>query len=805
MKTRFLFLWMMCCCLMQLSAQERVVIYQEGFGPGESNANITAYQGWDNKSCVYEGTGRVGYNQKYSCDLPGSSGTGYVYFSTSSIKNLIVKNIDISGYHDLEFSYNLKKEQVSAGKLQVEIWVDGVKERDYNPTLKSTNEWVTLTPRTIPATGKVMDIRMTNGENGKYLYLDDLVVTGVPDAPLAPEKPVISPLPGLYTSPVEVCITAPSGTSVYYTLDGSIPSENSLLYQEPFVLDASATVTAVACSEQGVSDTARAFYDLMIVPSVSDVADFKEASGNVRLDLQQAEVVDVASDGICVQTTSGGLLLPPDAVSAQVGDRVNGFFIGAPDPKFGMTGVKNGVFRALRIVSGSSDPVPYTVSLATVASQPEAYSACLLQLDQVSYDAERGVVITAGMDSGASLRVKTGAWSSEEEWTWSESMTLRGVLKGDSEGMYLWVRSADQVCPVGEETEQEPLGTALVTAEYEGTYCAAKTVLVDNALTYARVDVLDGRAVTTGQEAQNLIWVVDPVEGFLKTPDGRYLHSDNRSVELQLSASVKKPQDRVWKKDPEKGYWMKDQNNNSRALMVYRDKIKLYALSNLGLSAYSQVPAVDMPLYLGYLRTLTPGRWGTLCVPYTVLAKDLKGALFFEIAGRLNDEFGEARALVLSEPVTRLEAGVPYVLYAESSALTLIYSGTEVSEPLNRNGLQGSFTGINVDKDPGNTALQGKYVFSGNVLRKCAAGSSVGANKAYIDLDRVPVLDEQPAGSLRIQVVSGETSVEAPEILCSEEERVYTLGGLYLGLWGQCRDTLPEGCYLVGGHKVVIR
>ena len=172
---------------------------------------------------------------------------------------------------------------------------------------------------------------------------------------------------------------------------------------------------------------------------------------------------------------------------------------------------------------------------------------------------------------------------------------------------------------------------------------------------------------------------------------------------------------------------------------------------------------------------------------------------------RLNDEFGEARALVLSEPVTRLEAGVPYVLYAESSALTLIYSGTEVSEPLNRNGLQGSFTGINVDKDPGNTALQGKYVFSGNVLRKCAAGSSVGANKAYIDLDRVPVLDEQPAGSLRIQVVSGETSVEAPEILCSEEERVYTLGGLYLGLWGQCRDTLPEGCYLVGGHKVVIR
>lgn len=805
MKTRFLFLWMMCCCLMQLSAQERVVIYQEGFGPGESNVDITAYQDWDNKSCVYEGTGRVGYNQKYSCGLPGSSGAGYVYFSTSSIKDLVVKNIDISGYHDLEFSYNLKKEQVSAGKLQVEIWVDGVKERDYNPTLKSTNEWVSLTPRTIPATGKVMNIRMTNGENGKYLYLDDLVVTGVPDAPLPPEKPVISPLSGLYTAPVEVCITATAGSSVYYTLDGSIPSESSILYQQPFVLDASATVTAVACSEQGVSDTVRAVYDLMVVPSVSGVVDFKKASGNVRLDLLQAEVVDVASDGICVQTAQGGLLLPPDAVSAQVGDRVSGFFIGAPEPKFGMTGVKDGIFRALSVASGSSGPVPYTVSLATVTGQPETYAACLLQLDLVSYDPESGMVVGVGNDSGASLRVKTGAWAAEEDWNWPEVMTLFGVLKGDSEGMYLWVRSADQVSPVGEQTEAESLGTALVTAEYEGTYCAAKTTLVDNALTYVWVDVLDGRAVTTRQEAQDLIWVVDPVEGYLKTPDGRYLHSDNRSVDLQLSASVEKPQDRVWKKDPENGYWMKDQNNNSRALMVYRDKIKLYALSNLGLSAYSQMPAVDMPLYLGYLRTLTPGRWGTLCVPYSVLAKDMKGALFFEIAGRLNDESGKAGALVLSGPVTRLEAGVPYVLYAEASGLTLIYSGTEATEPLARNGLQGSFTGINVDKDPENTALQGKYVFSGNVLRRCAAGSSVGANKAYIDLDRVPVLEEQPAGSLRIQVVSEETSVDSPEIICSGEERVYTLGGLYLGMWSQCRETLPAGCYLVGNRKNVIR
>ncbi len=60
-------------------------------------------------------------------------------------------------------------------------------------------------------------------------------------------KPLMSPLPGFYTTPITVTIRDTiTQANIYYTLDGSTPDESSIFYTGPFVLDTSCVVRAVA-------------------------------------------------------------------------------------------------------------------------------------------------------------------------------------------------------------------------------------------------------------------------------------------------------------------------------------------------------------------------------------------------------------------------------------------------------------------------------------------------------------------------------------------------------------------------------
>jgi uncharacterized repeat protein (TIGR03806 family) len=71
-------------------------------------------------------------------------------------------------------------------------------------------------------------------------------INSLPGTPaLAP--PVIAPNGGSYLGSIAVTLSPPgANATVYYTLDGSLPTTNSLLYSSPFTLKSSSTVTADA-------------------------------------------------------------------------------------------------------------------------------------------------------------------------------------------------------------------------------------------------------------------------------------------------------------------------------------------------------------------------------------------------------------------------------------------------------------------------------------------------------------------------------------------------------------------------------
>ena len=71
--------------------------------------------------------------------------------------------------------------------------------------------------------------------------------------------PGISPDGGIFTNSVTVTLSSPLGVNTYYTLDGSTPTTNSILYNGPFALSNNSTLQAVATAPgQGNSPVASA-------------------------------------------------------------------------------------------------------------------------------------------------------------------------------------------------------------------------------------------------------------------------------------------------------------------------------------------------------------------------------------------------------------------------------------------------------------------------------------------------------------------------------------------------------------------
>jgi Concanavalin A-like lectin/glucanases superfamily/Chitobiase/beta-hexosaminidase C-terminal domain len=121
---------------------------------------------------------------------------------------------------------------------------------------------------TVPATANSSQtIRITlTGNEGSATRDYNIVVVASPQ-PLTPTvaTPTISPNGGSFTGSVSVTLqTATSGASIYYTTNGSTPTQSSTLYAGAFALTSSATVNAIAL-QSGSNPSAQASASFTVV------------------------------------------------------------------------------------------------------------------------------------------------------------------------------------------------------------------------------------------------------------------------------------------------------------------------------------------------------------------------------------------------------------------------------------------------------------------------------------------------------------------------------------------------------------
>lgn len=97
--------------------------------------------------------------------------------------------------------------------------------------------------------------------------------------PATASKPKISPVAGLYEGQTTVSLTTQTeGGKIYYTLDGSEPTDQSILYDGPFEITASGSVIAKAYKD-GMFSSALASSTYTIIPPLAPTPTFSPSAG----------------------------------------------------------------------------------------------------------------------------------------------------------------------------------------------------------------------------------------------------------------------------------------------------------------------------------------------------------------------------------------------------------------------------------------------------------------------------------------------------------------------------------------------
>ena len=208
-------------------------------------------------------------------------------------------------------------------------------------------------------------------------------------------KPVIAPAGGTFAEPQTVTITAADECSVYYTLDGTEPSQESTLYTAPFSVSETCTVKAIAYDQDdNASSIAAAEFTILVpISSIAALCAAAPAQGDetVLVNFNKWICTGVKGNNAYFTDGANGILLYQSTHGFAVGDELTGSaqlalttYKGCAEIK-GLKSSTEGV-----TVTKGSGAVPLTVAISDLEKDMQG---CLLYFDGLTYNATEGAFI----------------------------------------------------------------------------------------------------------------------------------------------------------------------------------------------------------------------------------------------------------------------------------------------------------------------------------------------------------------------------------------------------------------------------
>ena len=235
--------------------------------------------------------------------------------------------------------------------------------------------------------------------------------------------------------------------------------------------------------------------------------------------------------------------------------------------------------------------------------------------------------------------------------------------------------------------------------------------------------------------------------------------------------------------------------------------MKLYkvAPTNWSLSEENTSLGIESDTYgnVTLTRTLKADSWNTFCVPFAMTAEQLAANKITEVRKLENTvEDGGPVVLNFSDPVTEIEAGVPYIVKVSEAVNQITVNGVavKVAEPapleVGSVNMQGNYGKISITGD--------RYFISDNKFYRAADKNvTVKGFRAYITLDEVMIGVNQ----MLINIDGNVTAIE--DVLGEDVDakvNVYTIDGVCVKSGvksSEALDGLRKGIYIVNGKKVV--
>ena len=228
-----------------------------------------------------------------------------------------------------------------------------------------------------------------------YYVEDDGEVT-----PSAPETPILTPSCS-FLETQEVTISCSSdGATIYYTTDGSEPTQDDEVYSSPLEITTTTTVKAIAVNENGASEIAEATYTKVEAMSIAEAKKaYDEADTDteveVFINLENAVVTVNEGDYLFIQDKTTGINIFKSSASYAVGTKfTQGILAGTSSAYNKMHQITNAEFTDVETTTVEVAPIAVTV--AQLNADYATYEGRYVKLTDVEL---AGTTITQGKDS----------------------------------------------------------------------------------------------------------------------------------------------------------------------------------------------------------------------------------------------------------------------------------------------------------------------------------------------------------------------------------------------------------------------